>query len=278
MKVKLLFFSALSYWSLNAHQAFAQQLTGRVYYKASNQLILNMDSTEMNPDQLAEMKAMMEKPWERDYILSFTQTESNWQQVENLESSPSTTPPGEMTIMLSGSGDEILYKNIAEQVYLQEQEFMGKEFLIKDALEPVDWKLSDETKKIGDYTVQKATYTKVEDSQRFSTGMTEMENVKDTILVTVWFAPEIPVAHGPENYYGLPGLILEVHNDGRSYYCEKIELNPSAEPVAIEYPKGGKEVTFEEFNTNQEESIKLMMNRYQGKPGGKNRTQIRVGG
>ncbi len=278
MKVKLLFFSVLSYLALNAHQAFAQQLTGRVYYKASNQLILNMDSTEMNPEELAEMKEMMKKPWEMDYILSFTQTESNWKQVENLESGPSTTPSEEMTIMLSGGGDQILYKNIAEQVYLQEQEFMGKEFLIKDALEPAEWELSAETKKIGNYTAQKATYIRIEDSQRFSTGMTEMENVKDTILVTVWFAPEIPVAHGPENYFGLPGLILEVHNGGRSFYCERIDLNPSAEPVAIEYPKGGKEVTAEEFNRNQEESIKQMMDRYQGKPGGKNRTQIRIGG
>ncbi|WP_332911473.1 GLPGLI family protein [Algoriphagus boritolerans] len=75
------------------------------------------------------------------------------------------------------------------------------------------------------------------DSQRFSTGMTEMENVKDTIRVTAWFTPEIPVSHGPESYFGLPGLILEVQNQGRTLICEKIELNPSTNPVKIEQPK-----------------------------------------
>jgi GLPGLI family protein len=276
MKANLLFFSVFSFFVMIAHQAISQNLTGRAFYTASNQLIFNLDSAEMNPDQLAEMEAMTKKPWQRDYILSFTQTESNWKQVESLGSESVTAPSEGMTIMLSGSGDEVLYKNIAEQTYVQEQEFMGKEFLIKDALEPAEWELANETKKIGDFTAQKATYTRIVDSQRFSTGMTEMENVKDTIRVTVWFTPEIPVAHGPENYFGLPGLILEVHNGGRSFYCEKIELNPSSNPVAIVRPKLGKVVNSEEFRVIQEKSMKQMMKRYQGKPGEK--SKVRIGG
>ena len=107
--------------------------------------------------------------------------------------------------------------------------------------------------------------------------MTEMENVKDTIQVTAWFTPEIPVPHGPENLFGLPGLILEVQNIGRTLICQKIELNPSAEPVAIVRPKRGKEVTREEFRALQEEGMKQMMNRYQGKPGDGNQFTIRIG-
>jgi GLPGLI family protein len=107
--------------------------------------------------------------------------------------------------------------------------------------------------------------------------MTEMENVKDTLQVTVWFTPEIPVAHGPENFFGLPGLILEVQNQGRTLICEKIELNPSADPVVIERPSKGKEITQAEFRTVQEEGMKQMMNRYQGKPGEGNRMEIRIG-
>ncbi|HSF52600.1 MAG TPA: GLPGLI family protein, partial [Algoriphagus sp.] len=240
MKSKLLFLTAFSFFTMNANQALSQNLSGRVYYKASNQLIFNLDSTEISPDEMAEMEEMMKKPWERDYILSFTQTESNWKQVESLAKEPAQQPSDGMSIMLSGREDQILYKNVADQSFAQEQEFMGKEFLIKDALETAEWELVNETKKIGKYTAQKATYTQIVDSRRFSTEMAAMENVKDTIQVTVWFTTEIPVAHGPENYFGLPGLILEVHNGGRSFYCEKIELNPSAEPVKIEIPKLGK--------------------------------------
>jgi hypothetical protein len=72
-------------------------------------------------------------------------------------------------------------------------------------------------------------------------------------------------------------LILEVQNQGRTLICEKIELNPSANPVVIERPSKGKEITQAEFRTVQEEGMKQMMNRYQGKPGDGNRMEIRIG-
>ena len=121
-------------------------------------------------------------------------------------------------VATSGEGS-MLYKNIADQSYVQEREVMGKEYLIQEKSEPFEWELSGETKKVGNYTAQKASFTKIVDSKRFSTGMTEMENVKDTLQVTVWFTPEIPVSHGPENYFGLPGLILEVQNQGRIHWA-----------------------------------------------------------
>lgn len=259
-------------------EALGQGLTGRAYYKSSSSIRFQMDSSRTSPEQMAEIQAQLKKQMERDYILSFTQTESNWKQAESLGGGPATASSGGMTMVINtGSADRILYKNVAEQSFEQEQDVMGKEFLVKDALEPAEWELTSETKKIGNYTAQKATYSRIVDSQRFSTGMTEMENVKDTIQVVAWFTPEIPVAHGPENYFGLPGLILEVHNSGRTLICEKIELNPSADPVEIEHPKRGKVVSREEFRAVQEEGMKQMMNRYQGKPGEGNQFTIRIG-
>jgi GLPGLI family protein len=263
---------------LSFQLSMAQGLTGRAYYKSSSQVKLQMDSSQMAPEQMAEIQAQLKKQMEREYVLSFTPIESNWKQVESLGGGPATASSGGMTMVINtGSEDRILYKNIAEQAYEQEQDVMGKEFLIKDALEPAEWELTGETKKIGNYNAQKATYSRIIDSQRFSTGMTEMEKVKDTIQVIAWFTPDIPVPHGPENFFGLPGLILEIQNSGRTLICEKIELNPSAEPVAIIRPKRGKEVTREEFRTIQEEGMKQMMNRYQGKPGDGNQFTIRIG-
>jgi GLPGLI family protein len=215
---------------------------------------------------------------EQNYILSFNQTESTWKKEESLGGGPVTASAGGAVFMVATGGEgSTLYKNIADQSFLEEQDMMGKAYLVKDMLEPVEWELSEETKKVGNYTVQKASYTRIVDSKRFSTGMTEMENVKDTLQVTVWFTPEIPVSHGPENFFGLPGLILEVQNQGRTLICEKIELNPSANPVVIERPSKGKEITQAEFRTVQEEGMKQMMNRYQGKPGDGNRMEIRIG-
>lgn len=260
------------------HGGLSQGLTGRAYYKSSSKISISMDSTQMAPEQMAEIQAQLKKQLDKDYILTFTQTESNWKEAETLGGGPATASSGGMTMVINtGSADKLLYKNIAEQVYLQEDEMMGKEFLIKDVLEPAEWELTGESKKIGNYTAQKATYSKIIDSQRFSTGMTEMENVKDTISVTAWFTPEIPVSHGPSNYFGLPGLILELQNQGSTLICDRIELNPSANPVAIELPKKGKVVSKEEFRVVQEEAMKQMMNQYQGKPGSGNQFTIRIG-
>ncbi|RIW17516.1 GLPGLI family protein [Algoriphagus lacus] len=278
MNAKFLILVPLFFLSVTIPQALGQGLTGRAYYKSSSSIQLQMDSTQMAPEQMAEIQAQLKKQMERDYILSFTQTESNWKQAESLGGGPATASSGGMTMVINtGSQDRVLYKNLADQTFQREEDMMGKEFLVKDDLETPEWELTGESKKIGNYTAQKATYTRIVDSQRFSTGMTEMENVKDTIRVTAWFTPEIPVSHGPENYFGLPGLILEVQNQGRTLICEKIELNPSSEPVIIEQPKRGKVVNREEFRAVQEESMKQMMNQYQGKPGSGNQFTIRIG-
>ncbi|MCM0042321.1 MAG: GLPGLI family protein [Algoriphagus sp.] len=257
--------------------AFAQGFTGRAYYKSSSNFSIKMDSTKMAPEQMAQIQASLKKQMEQNYVLSFNQTESTWKKEESLGGGPATASAGGAVFMVATSGEgSTLYKDAAGN-YLQEQEMMGKEYLIKDKAEPFEWELSEETKKIGNYTAQKASFTKIVDSRRFSTGMTEMENVKDTLQVTVWFTPEIPVSHGPEYYFGLPGLILEVQNQGRTLICEKIELNPSADPVVIERPSKGKEMTQVEFRVIEEEGMKQMMNRYQGKPGSGNRMEIRIG-
>ena len=270
--------SLLLFFGIGLQTAFAQGFTGRAYYKSTSQFSIKMDSTKMAPEQMAQIQASLKKQMEQNYILSFTQTESTWKKEESLGGGPATASAGGAVFMVASSGEgSALYKNIADQTYLQEQEMMGKEYLVKDKSEPFEWELSEETKKIGNYTAQKASFTKIVDSRQFSTGMTEMENVKDTIQVTVWFTPEIPVSHGPEYYFGLPGLILEVQNQGRTLICEKIELNPSADPVIIERPSKGKEMTQAEFRVVQEEGMKQMMNRYQGKPGSGAQMQIRIG-
>lgn len=278
MQPKILLLAVFLFLGVTSQNAIAQGMTGRAYYKSSSQIKISMDSTKMAPEQMADIQAQLKKQMEKDYILSFTQTESNWKQAESLGGGSATASSGGMTMVINtGSADRVLYKNIADQAYEQEQEMMGKEFLIKDILEPAEWELTGESKKIGNYTAQKATYSKIIDSQRFSTGMTEMENVKDSINITAWFTPEIPVSHGPENYFGLPGLILEVQNQGRVLICDKIELNPSANPVKIDRPKRGKIVSREEFRVVQEEGMKQMMNQYQGKPGEGNQVTIKIG-
>lgn len=67
------------------------------------------------------------------------------------------------------------------------------------------WKLADEKKKIGNYTVQKA---EVEYGGR---------------SWTAWFSSEIPLPYGPYIFYGLPGLILEIYDSAKDYQFSFIQ-------------------------------------------------------
>ena len=128
-------------------------------------------------------------------------------------------------------------------------------------LENAKWKMSGESKKIGQYTCYKATYIKQEEEKVFSFGNWSQTNgtnqpkkpkkMRD-VEVVAWFTPEIPVSSGPSWYQGLPGLILEVSDDDTTILCTKIVMNPK-EKTKIKRPKKGKVISNQDFVTLQDE-------------------------
>jgi len=263
--------------AMTISQSFAQQLKGVATYQTSSKVNLQMDNSRMDPETLAQMQAQLQKQMQKEFTLTFDNVSSSWKEVESLGGGPASAQSGGARIMImDGSGSALLYKNTQEGKLEQGTELMGKLFLVKDELPHFEWQLTDETKQIGHYTCQKAIYKRVGESRQFSPGSKEMEVRMDTIQIEAWFTPEIPVSHGPENYWGLPGLIMELSSGNRTMICSKIVLNPKEE-VNIERPKKGKVLNREEFQAMQEEKMQEMMNKYRGGQGGE-RMQIRIGG
>jgi GLPGLI family protein len=50
-----------------------------------------------------------------------------------------------------------LYKNVKNKELIQNQEFYGKKFLVKDNLQAIQWQMGTESKQIGNYSCFKAT-------------------------------------------------------------------------------------------------------------------------
>jgi GLPGLI family protein len=91
------------------------------------------------------------------------------------------------------------------------------------------------------------------------------------ITITAWYTPEIPVNQGPEGYWGLPGLILEV-NDGKTVIlCSKVVLN-SKDKVEIKAPNNGKEISQKEYD----ETVTKKMQEMQEMNGGRGGFQMRT--
>src|SRR5690606_37134751 len=106
---------------------------------------------------------------------------------------------------------------------------LGKLFLVKDLLPEFKWKLENESKQIGDYTVFKATAVQKIDLADYRMINIENSNQDRTLIITAWYTPQIPVNFGPDIYGGLPGLILELNIYRTTILCSKIILNNSEE-------------------------------------------------
>ena len=245
---------------------FAQGFQGKAYYQTKTTFDMKLDSSKVSTEQQKMFKEMMKKRFEKVYELSFNASESIYKEEEQLQQ------PGKGGMrMFGGFGSGKNYKNTKTKVYAKEQNLMGKQFLVKDSLKVLDWKFEDESKMIGKNLCFKATATKEIKRNSFRFGRrnkkkTEDEKPKDsikTIEIVAWYTVDIPVNHGPDEYWGLPGLILEVNADKTQIVCTKIVINPK-EKAEIKEPTKGDVVDEKEYKKIMTKKMKEMREMYGG--------------
>lgn len=273
--------------SLFAMAASAQDFQGVATYESKTATPeLPKGDRNITPEMEKMIKERMKKALEKTFILTFNRSESTYLEEEKLDAPGDNGGMRMMASFMGGGGKH--YKNIKEKRFAMEKEIMGKEFLIDDTLPKIKWALQAETKKIGDYTCYKATAMVPTDKSDFrnmrpkkeeakkegsepaktenktTNFMANMEMPKE-VAITAWYTPDIPVSTGPANYWGLPGLILEVSDGQTTILCSKIVLNPK-EKAVIKKPVTGSKVTqaqYEEVVTKKVEEMRQM-----GGPGG----------
>lgn len=226
--------------------------------------------TEARKKEIADrMKSMLEKT----FILSFDKTSSLYK--EDAKLAAPTAGEGSRFMGMMG-GSSVKYKNTKDLIALEETEFFGKKFLVSDTMETPKWELGDETKQIGNYICFKATMMQDVNPTDFinmrrgrrdddkKDNQKEEEKVETAqIEVVAWYTPQIPVNNGPGEYWGLPGLILEINAGRTTILCTEIVLNPS-EKDAIEAPTKGKEITREKYNETVKTKMEEMRQNFQG--------------
>mgnify|MGYP001826805720 CR=1 FL=1 len=249
----------------------AQDFQGEAHYFSKTTMDMSRFARgrQLSEQQKKQMKERFKSWLEKNYILNFNQEESIFSEVEKLSS-----PVGGRGHSVWGSsfspGPQ--YKNIKDKVFIQDQEFFGKKFLVKEDMKPYQWIMGSETKQIGQYTCFKATTIRLaeevnwmtvsrgsreqEEKAKKSDSLMSKENEDkpseidepvETVLVTAWYTPQIPVSQGPSEYWGLPGLILELNAGNTTMLCSKIILNPK-EKKEIEIPHKGEVVTKNQYH------------------------------
>ena len=249
---------------------FAQDFSGRATYKTHRKSSFELDSTTMaaNPGIQEQLEAQMRKMFQKTFTLDFTKSESMYKEEQELDAPKVPSSNGGVMVMVMGGdgSSDILYKNISQNRMAHKTELMGKVFLIKDNLVAYDWELTGETKNIGIYTCYKAVYEREEESIEINIidGEVKEEKVTKKRTIVAWYTPDVPVSNGPNNYGGLPGLILEVNDGDLTIVCSEIVLNPK-EIKEINEPTKGKIVTREKFGKISLEKTKEMMDRYKSR-------------
>ena len=254
----------------------AQNFSGEATYQSASSLDFKMDSTQITPEQQKMIKERLSKALQKEYTLTFTKTESLFKEIEQLEEG-SGRMAGMMT-MMSGAGS-LVYKNVQTLDLIEQSEIFGKMFLIRDTLDTYDWKLEKGNKLIGSYTCYKAVLDR-EVVQRSFRSEEEGGSSFDTttISITAWYTPQIPLNIGPDIYWGLPGLIMEINTDRTTILCTKVVLNKDKE-ITIDPPKKGDKVTRDEYTKIVEDKLKEMEEMYGGerrKAGRHGRMQIQI--
>ena len=250
--------------SVNQTQV-VQAFQAKAYYFSKSKMDLGKWGARLSEAQKKEVEARMKNRLEKGYVLSFNKEESLFEEEDQLDAISGATDSWGKNF---APGRQ--YKNVKSNTQLQEQEFYGKKFLINDTLQPIQWRLESETKQIGNYSCFKATasiptndltwYSFSWDKLR-NTSESDSTQVKEVKMTAVeaWYAPQIPVRHGPLEYWGLPGLILEVSADNTTMLCSKLVLNPD-EVIQISAPSKGEVVSKNEYQVIITEKMKEFRN------------------
>ncbi len=106
------------------------------------------------------------------------------------------------------------------------QQILGKTYLLEDSLHAPQWRVLNQIKDINGYVCMKAV-------------------TEDTIKkqkIVAWFSQDIVLGAGPEKYFGLPGLIMELDvNDGDMIIeAKKIEFRNVDKELVMPKLKGKK--------------------------------------
>ena len=254
-------------------QISAQKFQGEATYISKAKMELGNWGARLSEGQKKQVAARLKNRLEKTYTLTFNMQESMFLEEEKIDAISGATDSWGGYF---SRGDQ--YKNVKENTLVQSQEFYGKRFLVKDSLYKIDWNMGTETKQIGQYTCYKAkAFVPTSELKwySFSWGDLRKKDNKEgekpeeaLTVVEAWYTLQIPVAQGPAEFWGLPGLILEVSAENTTLLCTEIVLNPENK-IKIVAPEKGTEITKQDYATTVRTKMADMRNNRMGRRRGR---------
>jgi len=213
--------------------AVAQVKEGKIIYERKTNMYKRL------PPENENMKAMLPEFNIGKQQLLFSGDESVFSSVPEEEDirDHAGEEGGRINIRMN-SGSNETYKNYATEKIIELRELGPKKYIIEDTLKKLAWKLSDDTAMIKGYICKKAiTKNKQGDN------------------IIAWYTEEIGTTSGPEQFGGLPGLILKMDIGDGWIVFTAIDITTGGNKQLVKAPIGAKKVTRQEFQKMMDEAF-----------------------
>lgn len=210
------------------------QSKGRIVYRVVSQK-LTYDKDNDTGSRQAFVNLMNEMSKIRDSIalyLDFEDQESIFYVDRNTNIGLSNNT-GYQSVIKSFN---LYYRNNNSKV-LTEKIISDNTYLVNSKTYDIEWDITNEKKRIGDYICFKATTNVL--AHKLTKGIYKKH-------IEAWFCPDISISLGPKNYGGLPGLIIELKDEKLTYYVKAINLKPDFQ-IMIDRPSKGKLISKEDY-------------------------------
>ena len=218
---------------------------GKVTYDVNLEPVINFEKESVNSHPMANryFQNLSSIAENIKLELTFSDNLSRFRIKKGLSIGKENISRVELAKMLVCKGT--YYTDLDKKIQIL-QTRQGRElYSIKSNIENIEWQLTQEKKKIGDFICYKATYQK--------------KIFDNSFLITAWYAPNIPLAFGPKEYAGsLPGLIMELYDSVGHYRCTSITLNPK-EKITISFPDEATITTMTEEEYQQKGNAAYQM-------------------
>jgi GLPGLI family protein len=157
------------------------------------------------------------------YVLKISEDYSLFQEKKSLKKGSGSKATRNFASSFGGTKGTF-YINQQDSTYINIREFSGTYFKVKT--KPKNWQIHPKDfKYVHKYKCIKAT------------TVDTIINPKGVFTsdVVAWFSPDLPGFYGPAGYFGLPGIILELHNGKISLEAKEIDFHVKKElPFHIE--------------------------------------------
>ena len=153
-----------------------------------------------------ELKKIFPKFVTDNYTMEFNATQTRYKlEKENTENKY-------MVFGSKPSDNDYIVQNFATENTVSQKTVFENEYFIKDSLPKFNWKITGELRDIAGFECKKA-----------------ITKICDSVVVVAFYTDQIVVRGGPENFNGLPGMILglAIPRLSETIYATKLELvNP----------------------------------------------------